>query len=246
MRTATILLFILLLHTLSTAQLLPPGSLDPTFDPGTGFEYVPGSLEPGRTRVHTMPDGTLFVGGEFTSYDGQSIGSFIKLDADGNPVEAFNANNTVAGIVEDIAVDGNTGKIVLGGITELAPGVPSGGMAVLLPDGSVDPGFDAGSGFTGNNIRVTAVAVQGDKYIVGGRFYQYQGVTRRFLTRLNADGSVDNASSSPSTTTSPARSERSSCCPAATSWPSDRSASIPSKWMPACGTSTPMAPSILR
>ena len=193
MRNATSLLFILLLHTLSTAQLLPPGSLDPTFDPGTGFEYVPGSMEPGAMRVNPMPDGTLLVGGEITSYNGQSRPGIIKLGADGTPVEAFNANNTVAGIVEDIAVDGNTGKIVLGGITELAPGVPSGGMAVLLPDGSVDPDFNAGSGFTGNNLRVTAVAVQGDKYIVGGRFYQYQGVTRRFLTRLNADGSVDNS-----------------------------------------------------
>lgn len=52
-----------------------------------------------------------------------------------------------------------------------------------------DPGFNAAA-----NGLVKAVAVQPDgKVLIGGDFSQVNGVTRRRLARLNADGSLDTA-----------------------------------------------------
>lgn len=189
MRNSLPLLSFYCLATFSGAQTLPPGSVDHGFDPGDGFEVAQQLFQ--TMRVLVQPDGKVLVGGDFLSYHDLEKGSFVRLGPDGVQDAAFNASNALTGIVRDIALDPENGRILLAGITNLAPGTPGGGMAVLLADGTVDPGFSTGGGFTGGNQIVTAVAVQDGKYLVGGRFFQYQGITRRFLTRLNADGSVD-------------------------------------------------------
>jgi hypothetical protein len=61
----------------------------------------------------------------------------------------------------------------------------------LNPNGSVDKSFNLGSGF---NKEVNQIEIQKDgKYLVGGAFEIYNGVSKSYLVRLNTNGSIDNS-----------------------------------------------------
>jgi uncharacterized delta-60 repeat protein len=58
-----------------------------------------------------------------------------------------------------------------------------------MPDGSIDPNFNMGTGF---NSTVLTIVIQPDgKILVGGYFTEYNGIVRSGLARLNSDGSLD-------------------------------------------------------
>ncbi len=61
--------------------------------------------------------------------------------------------------------------------------------------GSIDPNFSLGSGF-GPGVwegKCEVIVQQEDgKLLIGGSYKEYNGVTSRYLTRLNLDGSIDN------------------------------------------------------
>ena len=65
--------------------------------------------------------------------------------------------------------------------------------AVGQQAGSLDTGFNTGSGAAGSSLPwVATLAVQGDgRILVAGPFSQFNGVTSRRLARLNSDGSLD-------------------------------------------------------
>ena len=65
------------------------------------------------------------------------------------------------------------------------------GLARLLVDGSVDPGFDVGTG-TDAGAKIETLDVLSDgRVVVTGTFNSINGVARPRLARLLADGSVD-------------------------------------------------------
>jgi len=80
------------------------------------------------------------------------------------------------------------GSIVIGGDFTMVRGTPRKGIARLNSDGSLDSGFDPGSG---PNDLVSAVAVQGDKIIIAGYFTAVSGTNQGYLARLNSNGSLD-------------------------------------------------------
>jgi trimeric autotransporter adhesin len=81
------------------------------------------------------------------------------------------------------------GKVVIGGTFTAYNDTARKGIARLNSDGYLDVSFNPGSGA---NNSVYALAVQGDgKIIIGGGFTAYNGATRSYLARLNADGSLD-------------------------------------------------------
>jgi uncharacterized delta-60 repeat protein len=64
-----------------------------------------------------------------------------------------------------------------------------GGISRITPTGQPDPSFRPGSGA---NSQVNALARQPDgKILIGGGFSSYNGTARKYLARLNADGSLD-------------------------------------------------------
>lgn len=90
----------------------------------------------------------------------------------------------------DSIVYQSDGKILIGGSFSSFNGVSSKKLVRLNPDGSVDSGFNVGTGFNGNSVN--AVAVQSDgKILVGGYFTTYNDVSHNQIIRLNQDGSVD-------------------------------------------------------
>ncbi|MBK6754385.1 MAG: hypothetical protein IPG69_12525 [Flavobacteriales bacterium] len=148
-------------------RLNTDGSIDPSFTgaPGGGFDAEEGG------PLLLQPDGKIIMGRKRLNSDGSLDASFAP------PISGWVIANALQ----------PDGKIILAG-------GPEGGSAIftrLLPDGSVDPSFDTGSGFTNNNW-VRAVALQPDgRMVLAGEFSSYNGVSRNNIVRVNADGSLD-------------------------------------------------------
>jgi uncharacterized delta-60 repeat protein len=79
------------------------------------------------------------------------------------------------------------GKVLVGGELTSLGGQPRSHIGRLLPDGSLDSGFNPGADGV-----VYSLAVQPDgKILVGGSFSTLGGQTRNHIGRLNSDGSLD-------------------------------------------------------
>lgn len=81
------------------------------------------------------------------------------------------------------------GKILVFGSFNSVNGTWSPNMVRLNANGSVDTTFNIGTGFFGET---TAFALQSDgKYVVGGNFSYFNGVSKEKMVRLNPDGVLD-------------------------------------------------------
>lgn len=82
------------------------------------------------------------------------------------------------------------GRLVIGGNFINVNGVNRFRIARLNVNGTLDSSFGAGQ--TGADDFVNVMAVQPDgRIVIGGNFTTVNGVGRRFIARLNADGSLD-------------------------------------------------------
>ena len=167
------------------------GSLDTSFDPGANDASV--------STLAVQADGKILAGGSFTTLGGGGTGTTTRnrigrLNADGSLETDFNPG--ADGTVSAIAVQPD-GKILVGGYFTTLGGGLTGSIeryyiGRLNTDGSVDTSFEPGA----NNI-VSAIAVQPDgRILVGGYFTTLGGggagtITRNYIGRLNADGTVD-------------------------------------------------------
>ncbi|MEX2579245.1 MAG: MBG domain-containing protein [Verrucomicrobiales bacterium] len=165
------------------ARLNSDGSQDTGFASGSGAEGNGWS-----NSVCVQADGKVLIGGYFTSYNGVARNRVARLNADGSLDTGFDPGSGASSSVRSVAVQAD-GKVLIGGWFSSYDGVTRNRIARLNGDGSLDVGFDPG---TGANDRVYSVAVQADgKVLIGGRFSSYDGVTRNRIARLNADGSLD-------------------------------------------------------
>ena len=163
------------------ARLNADGSLDATFNPGTGAnEWV------GNITLQT--DGKIIIGGWFTSFNGTSRSGMARLNADGSLDETFNPGIGVNNTVWTTAVQAD-GKIIIGGFFTYYNGTPLNHIARLNADGSLDATFNPGTGAS-STVYTTALQADG-KIIIGGAFTSYNGTNRNRIARLNTDGSLD-------------------------------------------------------
>jgi uncharacterized delta-60 repeat protein len=155
------------------ARLNAYGGLDGSFDPGDGPNGLVGSLA-------VQPDGKVIIGGAFSFVNGLNRPGIARLRADGSLDLSF---NPVSGPSGSMLVLQTNGQILVTGGNG-----PS--IARLNADGLVDPAFDPGSGASGGPV--VCVAVQPDgKMLVGGAFTSFNGIVRKYVARLNSNGSLD-------------------------------------------------------
>jgi len=155
-----------------------PGSLDPGFNVGSGAE--------GDVRcLAIQADGKILVGGTFSRFDGVSMKSIVRLNADGSLDRGFAPRP--AGRVHAVAIQ-RDGKIVVGG-EAMQSGHPRRRVMRLNPDGSLDEKF----GFHVNySSEIRSLVVQPDgKILVGGSFNMILDKKQGGIVRLNADGTLD-------------------------------------------------------
>ena len=173
------------------ARLNTNGTLDVTFNPGTGADATVSALGLQSTSQ-------IIVGGYFTSINGTPCNYLARLNTGGdvdNSFDALIANGNVKSLVVT-----PQDKIVLRGDFTSINGYSRKQIARLNSDGSVDTTFNPG---LGGNGTLTAVAVQADgKVIVAGAFSQFNGISCLGLVRLNTNGTLD-ATFNPGTAASP-------------------------------------------
>lgn len=176
------------------ARLNEDGTLDTSFDPGTG---TTGTATHYVYSVALQADGKILIGGSFTGYNGTTgINRITRLNADGTLDTSFDLGTGAASNVRKIAVQ-EDGKIIVGGEFSSFNGTTVGRITRINPDGTLDTAFNtaAGTGFTSSSgtPSVHAIHIQADgKILAGGEtFIQFNGVPRNKITRLNADGSLD-------------------------------------------------------
>lgn len=164
------------------ARLNSDGTLDTTFNIGTGF----------NVNVHAIAiqvDGKIIVGGEFGNFNGMLRNRIARLNTDGSLDTTFNPGNGFDEMVYDIKIQ-NDGKIIIGGRFFYFNGTSVGKLCRLNSNGTLDTTFNIGSGISGTFVR--AVSIQSDgKILVGGfiDFFNFQPIPR--IIRLNIDGTLD-------------------------------------------------------
>ena len=167
------------------ARLNTDGSLDTTFNPGTG------ASDSVRT-IAIQADGRILIGGLFASVNGVTLNHIARLNLDGSLDTSFQPGLGTDDSVLNIALQSDS-RIVLGGEFTHCSGVNRSRVTRLNPDGSVDPTINFG---TGANNFVTSVVIQEDtiygypsnvpdeKIIIGGGFTQYNGQPHGNLARI--------------------------------------------------------------
>ena len=176
----------------SIARLNTDGSIDSSFNVGTGF------FGEGASTVKTIVvqgDGKILAGGYFTSYNGVAANRIVRLNSNGSRDTSFNIGTGFNMDVRAIALQ-TDGKIVVGGSFTSYNGVASNRIIRLNSDGSRDTSFNIGTGFSfmgsSDSGIVFALAAQNDgKILASGQVTSYNGVSFNHLIRLNSDGSRD-------------------------------------------------------
>jgi uncharacterized delta-60 repeat protein len=167
------------------ARLYPDGTLDSSFNPGADNNV---------NTLAVQPDGSILVGGDFVDVGGGSGNTarshVARLNIDGTVDGAFNPGASDS--VNAVVIQGDT-KVIFGGAFVMSSNYMRYHIARVYQDGTIDADFLPGAG----NF-IIALATQTDgKVLVGGAFTTLGGsggvpqVTRNYIGRLNADGSVD-------------------------------------------------------
>jgi uncharacterized delta-60 repeat protein/uncharacterized repeat protein (TIGR01451 family) len=164
------------------ARLNTDGSLDTSFNPGTGAN---GAV----WAVAVQSDGKIVIGGEFTSYNGTNRNYIARLNSDGSLDATFDPGVGPNGIVQALAVE-SSGSILIGGNFTTVSGSLMSSIARLKSTGAVDTTFNIGSG--GIDGPVYCLVEQPDgRVIVGGSFSTVNYLSRNGIVRLKSTGSVD-------------------------------------------------------
>lgn len=178
-------------------QLLPDGSGDQTFNDnlGSGANGIVYSLAEAVDPSTGLANGQIYVCGDFDSFNGKGPGKLVRLNADGTLDATFAPR--IRGRTIAVAVQPD-GRVLVGGDIDSVNGTGITNVTRLNPDGSLDPVFAANARVTdatSQSIPPTAVyvlRVQPDgRIIVGGNYLRINGEPRRYLGRLNADGTLD-------------------------------------------------------
>lgn len=167
------------------ARLNSDGSLDTSFDPGTG-------TDDDIYSAALQADGKIIIVGFFTSYNGFIQSGIIRINSDGTPDESFDVGDD-HNMVSRILIQPD-GKIVVAGYFPGGGAIDKEDFARLNPDGTVDDTFDPGYAVehttSGNSVECMLL-LSDNKILIAGDFNSYGGIGRDGIARINSDGSLD-------------------------------------------------------
>jgi uncharacterized delta-60 repeat protein len=117
------------------ARVNADGSLDNSFNPGTGANGY--SVSP----IVMQPDGKVLICGSFTSINGTNRNRIARLNADGSLDSSFNPGTGPDGLVRSIALQPD-GNVVIGGDFFSINGVTRHYVARLYGDSAIVPSLN--------------------------------------------------------------------------------------------------------
>ncbi|MEY2407618.1 MAG: hypothetical protein QOF48_288, partial [Verrucomicrobiota bacterium] len=178
-------------------RLNADGTLDITFNPGRGIEYLDSAGAVFSIAVQS--NGKILLAGSFTTVNGTNRNSVARLNSNGSLDLNFDpgsgAQNGGAGgsdsdSIYSIAVQ-STGRIILAGDFISINGTNRNYVARLNTNGALDLSFNTASG---PNATVYSIAIQSDdKVVMGGGFSSVNGTTRNNAARLTSAGALDSS-----------------------------------------------------
>jgi uncharacterized delta-60 repeat protein len=173
---------VILVFSCDKKEEKPYDILDSTFNSGTGVDDL-------YSQIHClsiMPNGKIIIGGNFISFDKVKCNNVLRLNSNGTIDNSFKVDSSFNWTTVTLALQPD-GKIIVGGAGGTTPNY----ICRLNADGSIDRDFYSGIGF---NWSVYSLALQPDgKIIVGGEFTSFNGIERKYLARLNRDGTLDDS-----------------------------------------------------
>ena len=182
------------------AKINADGTLDTSFNPGTGIPVVTGSLSVEINALKELPDGKIIIAGTFESYNDISKRNMARLNADGSLDDSFTLDPRITSKIRSIALqpDGKmiiTGSIIIGGTKK--------GVARINADGTLDETFSSNltSLITHTPDFYTAILLPDGKILIGGTIGRTPAVFT-MVDRLNTNGSKDTSFTSITYTTS--------------------------------------------
>lgn len=146
--------------------------------------------------VAVQADERILIAGSFTTVDGVVRNRIARLQSNGALDTSFNpgsgTDNPVLAVAP--AFVGGTIKAVICGNFASVNGAVRNGVARLNNDGTVDAGFDPGTGADGVVYGVAVYptnSTHAGKMLICGGFSSINGTARNGIARLNNDGSLD-------------------------------------------------------
>lgn len=170
-------------------RLNQDGSIDNSFTIGTAFDA-------GVNSIALQTDGKIVVGGNFLNYNGTSAGNIIRLNTDGSVDGLFNLNSgtgfsagSFGSKVLTISLQTN-GKIVVGGLFITYNSSNAAFLTRLNSNGTIDATYNTSGAIFSTAVYTTAIQADG-KILAGGDFITYNGIAKKYIIRLNSDGTND-------------------------------------------------------
>lgn len=168
------------------ARLRENGTLDNSFDPGTGTN---GTV----TAIAVQPNGKIVIAGNFTTYNNQSVPGIVRVNSNGSIDASFNIGTGADGVIHSLNVQSDN-KIILTGDFDIINGDNRIGIARLNVNGSLDAGFTSPVNYSFSSHVYTTHILPSGKILVGGYFTATSDTsTRQHLVLLNSDGTVNPA-----------------------------------------------------
>jgi uncharacterized delta-60 repeat protein len=168
------------------ARLNADGTLDQSF--GYNGSGISGNWV---NKILVQKDDKIIIIGFFNYVNGVYKRGVARLNPDGTLDPTFNPggvgtyDNLMGGEIQP------DGKILIGGYITNYNGAAVGRIARLNTDGTLDNTFNTGGSGAGG-IVARQMSIQSDgKIIICGFFTSYNGVQRKYLARLNPDGTLD-------------------------------------------------------
>ena len=167
------------------ARINIDGTLDFSFNPGTGFigDY-------GVTDLKIISNERILVGGDFWTYNGVPRNGVAILNSTGSLDNTFYPGLGLSGSQFGIqsVLEQPDGKIIAAGYITNFFGIPATNIVRINPDGSYDNTF---SGYVGDGI-IMDVKIQPDGKIVTIRGFDLNIFCNQ-IARLNTNGTLDQA-----------------------------------------------------
>ncbi|HEY3898489.1 MAG TPA: VPAMP-CTERM sorting domain-containing protein [Chthoniobacter sp.] len=169
-------------------RLNTDGSLDATFSQSaTANNQI--------NTVAVQPNGSIVIGGSFTSVNGTAVNRIVRLTSAGVLDTTFNPGTGANAAINGLVLL-TSGKLVIYGAFTAFNGTTCGGIAQLTSTGSLDTAanFSPGTGPSPAGT-INSIALQTDgKLVVGGNFTSFSGSSRARLVRLSSTGALESTS----------------------------------------------------
>jgi len=171
------------------ARINADGTLDASFDPGTGIPVVSGMTTIAINHMVLQSDGKILIGGFFDTYNDIAKKNMVRLEADGAMDASFTLDARVVGTIKSIVIQPDAKIVITGSFTVNGSRK---GIARLNQDGTLDESFN--SYIVGANNRTPdffCSLLQPDGKILVGGSSDATSTTFLKVARLNSDGTRD-------------------------------------------------------